>query len=202
MKFTLLENAIDSLKSTYNSLEKYKEIAIGGEHLVKDAVLSLNHANELLFKHVLKEENEFLIFSDIHKYMSAKEKMIEKQKKNVFEVNPNLNTVGFYEAIRRLELLCEKTVPDNFKSALLYINKKRNEITHYEIVMDQDEFRLFIDNLEATYEMTISFFSEYEKELIFLLSEARFEVSLEIIDPDVEAMAHDSYIEYMEEMMP
>ncbi|MBV2197599.1 hypothetical protein KQR56_12340 [Bacillus velezensis] len=95
MKFTLLQNAIDSLKSTYNSLEKYKEIAIGGEHLVKDAVLSLNHANELLFKHVLKEENEFLIFSDIHKYMSAKEKMIEKQKKNVFEVNPNLSTVGF-----------------------------------------------------------------------------------------------------------
>lgn len=49
--------------------------------------------------------------------------------------------------------------------------------------------------------MTISFFSEYEKEIILLLSEARFEVSLEIIDPDVEAMTHDSYMDYMEEMM-
>lgn len=47
--------------------------------------------------------------------------------------------------------------------------------------------------------MTISFFSEYEKEIILLLSEARFEVSLEI--PDVEAMTHDSYMDYMEEMM-
>ncbi|MED1018608.1 hypothetical protein [Bacillus atrophaeus] len=92
-------------------------------------------------------------------------------------------------------------MPDNFKSALLYINKKRNEITHYEIDMDKDEFKLFIENLEAAYEMTISFFSEYEKEIILLLSEARFEVSLEIIDPDVEAMTHDSYMDYMEEMM-
>ncbi|MGG4380170.1 hypothetical protein ABEW22_19100 [Bacillus velezensis] len=202
MKFTLLQNAVDSLKSTYNSLEKYKETIIGRDHLVKDAVLSLNHANELLFKHILKEENEFLIFSDIHKYMSAKEKMIEKKKKNVFEVNPNLNTVGFYEAIRRLELLCEKNVPENFKNALLYINKKRNEITHYEIEMDMDEYQLFIENLEAAYEMTISFFSKYENELTSLLSEARFEVSLEITDPDVEAMAHDSYIDYMETMIP
>lgn len=76
--------------------------------------------------------------------MNAKEKMIEKKKSNVFEVAPRLKTVGFSEAIRRLEILCDIEVPSQLKKSLFYLNGKRNEIMHFEI-----EIKALIEKLQT-----------------------------------------------------
>ncbi|MED4508401.1 hypothetical protein [Bacillus licheniformis] len=128
MKFSLLDNAVDSLRSTFISLGKITELIDGQDHHIKDAILSLNHANELLFKYLLKKDREYLVFKDLNSYMKAKEDMKKRDKKNIFEVAPNLQTVGFSEAIKRLELLCDIEVPEKLKKSLMYLNKKRNEI--------------------------------------------------------------------------
>lgn len=76
MKYGLLENGVDSLKSAYTSIDKISYLHEGIEHNIKDAILSLNHAIEILMKLILKGEREYLIFSDIGKYMNAKKQMI------------------------------------------------------------------------------------------------------------------------------
>ncbi|MGD1413570.1 hypothetical protein [Bacillus stercoris] len=126
MKLTLLETGVDSLKATYNSLEDIDFILEGVEHRVKDSILSLNHANEILFKLLLKQRSEGLVFVDMEAYMNAKAEMNSKEKNNVFEVKPGLQTVGFSEAIRRLELMCDIEVCSFLKRSLNYLKQKRN----------------------------------------------------------------------------
>ncbi|WP_255258845.1 hypothetical protein [Bacillus cereus] len=199
LKYSLLENGIDSLKATYISLETLYELVEGVEHHAKDAILSLNHANELLFKLLLKRNREYLIFSDINSYMNAKEKMITQQKTNIFEIAPGLQTVGFSESIRRLELLCDIEVPSKLKKSLMYLNKKRNEIMHFEIEMSEGEFKALIEKLQVCYELSITFFSQHESDLEDLIAESRFEVTVEdYFEPDVEAMAEDAYADWLE----
>lgn len=58
--------------------------------------------------------------------MNAKAEMNSKEKNNVFEVKPGLQTVGFSEAIRRLELMCDIEVCSFLKRSLNYLKQKRN----------------------------------------------------------------------------
>jgi len=204
LKYSLLDNAVDSLKATFNSLESLKGLLEGKEHHTKDAILSLNHANELLFKLLLKKNKEYLMFNDIEAYMKAKEKMILKEKSTVFEVAPRLSTVGFNEAIRRLELLCDIQVPSNLKKSLFYLNGKRNEIMHFEIEINSGEATALIEKLRTCYELTVNFFAQYEPLLTVAISEARFELTdweaqLYDHDPDVEAMKDEAYLDWMME---
>jgi len=179
MKYTLLENGIDSLKGSYNSLEKLPELQEGIEHNVKDAVLNLNHAIEILFKLILKNQQEYLIFTDLDKYMKAKEKMFVTNKQNVLEANPNLRTVTLHEAISRAELLCDIKIPTEFKTAINYINDKRNQITHYEIILTENEVKELIDNLKVCYELSVEFFENKLGNVFALLEEARFEITVQ-----------------------
>ncbi|PLS07614.1 hypothetical protein [Bacillus halotolerans] len=199
MKLSLLDNGVDSLKATYNSLEDIEYLLVGGEHRIKDAILSLNHANEILFKLLLKQRIECLVFVDIEAYMNAKEEMNAKGKNNVFEVKSGLQTIGFSEAIRRLELLCDIKVCPYLKKGLQYLKQKRNQIMHYEIELNEGEFRALVEKLKECYEYTIRFFSEHISGLSELIEDARFEFySLE--DPDVEAIRDEENIDYLADL--
>lgn len=158
MKLSLLANGIDSLKASYNSLEDIDYLVEGGEHRVKDAILSLNHANEILFKLLLKQKAECLVFVDIKAYMNAKEEMRSRDKSNVFEVKPGLQTIGISEAIKRLELLCDIEVCSYLKRSLDYLKQKRNQIMHYEINLNEGEFKALITKLKNCYENSVRFF--------------------------------------------
>lgn len=199
MNFSLLDNAVDSLKSTYESLYEIKELAVGVEHHAKDAILSLNHANELLFKLLLHKNKEYLIFSDINNYMKAKKKMLEEESDSIFEVAPGLQTVSFSEAVKRLEFLCDISVPDSLQKSLMYLNKIRNQIMHFEVKMSRREFQALIEKLQSSYELTVEFFSTYIDELEELVAEARFEMTVDdYFEPDVEGMVEDSYLDWLE----
>lgn len=201
MKFNLIDNAVDSLKSTYISLNQISELYDGYEHHAKDAILALNHANELLFKVLLRTNKEYLIFTDINKYMDTKEKMLAKGKESIFEVTPNLQTVSFSEAIRRLELLCDFKVSDSLKKSLMYLNKIRNEIMHYEVNLNSGEFHNLIEKMQNCYELTIEFFSAHINELEERIDEARFEITEDDYYDylqDIDDMGKETYMEWLE----
>lgn len=70
MDFTLIGNGIDSLQKGYKKLEQCDELYISKPdekkeryfHL-KDAVLSIHHGVEILMKHILSYESEYLIYA-------------------------------------------------------------------------------------------------------------------------------------------
>lgn len=74
MEFTLLDNGLDSLKKTGDSLERFKDLhRQNSYHLIKDAIIYLNHGIEILLKYILTTHNESLIFKDLKLYMLAKQ---------------------------------------------------------------------------------------------------------------------------------
>ncbi|WCL55966.1 hypothetical protein PNF30_10555 [Bacillus safensis] len=198
MKLTLLDNGIDSVKAAYNALTDIEFNIDEMEHRVKDAVIFLNHANEILFKLLIKQSSsEALNFVNINSYMEAKEKMVKQEKNTVFEIDENLKTIGFFEAIRRLELICDIEVCSYLKRSLRYLNKKRNEIMHYEIHLTESEFKDIVLKLKRCQHYTVNFFSMHIEDFNELLQGARFEFPGN--DPDVEAMHEEAYLEYLEE---
>lgn len=203
MKMTLLDNGLDSLKHAYNALEKVDELMEGVEHNLKDAILSINHAVEILIKLKLRRTNESLIFSDLEKYMKAKETTQHQQASNVLEVDPKLKTVTLNEAIRRLELLCDIHVPGNLKAAINYINQKRNMIMHYEIILTLKEQDDLTKKLKSCYEMSVDFFEQYVGGIKEGLKTARFEQTEEDYwndegEDSYDRMREDALIDHLE----
>lgn len=200
MKYGLLENGIDSLKQAHNCIEKLDAgLQEGVEHNLKDAILSLNHAIEILFKMILREEKEYLIFNDIGIYMKAKKQMIDNGKQNVFETTYDLKTVTLYECVRRLEFLCDIKVPDVLKGAIDDFNKTRNQLMHYGLELSQKEVNLKIRNLKGFYEEAIKFLGDFVVDLDDKLENARFEYSYDDYQNDMaEHYAEMMYDDYRE----
>ncbi|ANU12542.1 hypothetical protein B481_0124 [Planococcus halocryophilus Or1] len=199
MRFNLLTNGIDSLKASFVSIRKLDELAEGVEHNIKDTLIHLNHANEILFKLMLKNQKEYLMFEDISNYMKAKSVMLQQGKSSVLEINPKLKTVNFSTAINRIELLCDIEVSSEFKGALDYLNKKRNQIMHFEIDLNRDEVNELIEKLKICQNLSIEFFNEHLNGIAMLMHAARFEVTVQDF---LSELAHDeaeeSYIDFME----
>ncbi|GAQ19032.1 hypothetical protein OPHB3_2991 [Oceanobacillus picturae] len=196
MRYDLFTNGVDSLKQAYICIEKIGELKEGLEHNVKDSILALNHAFETLFKYILKNENEYLIFSNIDSYMKAKEAMQQQGKSNIFEVRSNLNTVGLSEALRRLELLCNYEISGDLKGATDYLIEIRNKLQHYELIISKDERYTLIEKMKSCYELGVEFLEQYLQHLNEALEEARFEETHEDYWGDYAAdMAYEQYRE-------
>lgn len=204
MRYTLYRNAVDSLAATHVSLEKGNELAggEGAEHHIKDAILSINHATELLFKYLLKEQNEYLIFKDLDAYMKAKKKMIDEKKGNIFEASPNIQTVGFSESIDRLELLCEMKIPDELKKETKYLNNKRNQIMHYEIHMSLQEAEKLIKRIAKCCDLLENFFSNHKEFFKESVGIARAEFTKDDLFGDLNVEVEDSNNNSAEDVRP
>ncbi|MCD9025878.1 hypothetical protein [Cohnella silvisoli] len=181
MKYSLFDNGIDSFKAAFSSIQKIKDLVDGGYHHYKDAILSINHANEVLFKHMLKQRLELLIFEDMKTYISAKSDLKRSGKSNVLEVNPNLKTVNLFDAMKRLRDLCDVEIPEMFFSSILYLNNLRNKIMHYEIELHEEEIENVRKMLESCYTLSIEFFESQLGGIGQALENARYELTSEDI---------------------
>ncbi|GIX60548.1 hypothetical protein BPADB04_55780 [Bacillus paranthracis] len=180
MKFTLLDNGADSLKSAYENLESLKDIAEGGEHRLKDAVIFLNHGVELLLKLILKEHSPSLMFEKINDYLEAKKKLKKTEDaKTVFDINKKLKTVSLLEALTRVEYLCDIDIPDNFRGSILYVNQIRNQFMHYEVELGEHETETLVTKLQMCYEETIEFLENHIEDLDNIIQDSRFELTTE-----------------------
>lgn len=201
IKMNLLENGTDSLKSAYDKMQKLNELEEGLDHYLKDIVFFLNHGIEILFKLILKNKGEELIFSNIKKYNIAKEEQIRMEKDNVFQVNPNLKTVSLMEAIEK----CKKNefeISDEYENSLIYLNKIRNQFMHYEIEISDEEMLRLLIKLQLVYGLSLEFFSKYINNLNEHIDNARFEVEIDDHgDILAELQKEADYERYLEEMM-
>lgn len=201
IKMNLLENGTDSLKSAYDKMQKLNELEEGLDHYLKDIVFFLNHGIEILFKLILKNKGEALIFSNIKKYDIAKEEQIRTEKDNVFQVNPNLKTVSLMEAIEK----CKKNefeISDEYENSLIYLNKMRNQFMHYEIEISDEEMLRLLIKLQLVYGLSLEFFSKYINNLNEHIDNARFEVEIDDHgDILAELQKEADYERYLEEMM-
>ncbi|WP_378127030.1 hypothetical protein [Cohnella boryungensis] len=163
MKYSMLDNGVDSLKATYLSIQNIEiqyDPTLAGYHHIKDAILTINHANEILFKYFLKTKQEHLIYKDITNYINARKQMKENHIAHIMDTKVKLETISFHEAIDRLEYICGEEIPIAFKKLLKDLNNYRNKIMHYEISIEEEEVRKLIHKLKSCYDYTIRFFDE------------------------------------------
>lgn len=198
LKFTLLDNGADSLKSAYENLETLKNIAEGGQHRLKDSVIFLNHGVELLLKLILKKHSPPLMFDKINEYLEAKQKLKKKEDaKTVFDINKKLKTVSLFEALTRVEYLCDIDIPENFRGSILYVNKIRNQFMHYEVELDEQETETLVTKLQICYEETIEFLEKHIEDLDDIIQDSRFELTTEEYEEQQAEIYAEIYYEDM-----
>ncbi|GGH46370.1 hypothetical protein GCM10008014_08990 [Paenibacillus silvae] len=203
----LAENGVDSFKAAFLTMQKIKMLEDGKVHNLKDAVMSLNHGIEILFKLFLKDYDEYLIFADLDKYMTARKIMLSKGLSNVFEANPLLKTITLNEGIRRAKYLCDYDISEDFETVVQYLNKIRNQFMHYEISLSSEEVQELLLKLQIGYELSYEFFVEYNEDLRDMFEDARYEITIDdysdeiaemhrsLIEEDLAEQAYDRYLE-------
>lgn len=211
MQFGLLENGIDSLKVAGDILLKYYQDHKFQKHQIKDAVFSFMHGVEILAKYIIKSENEEMIFENKKEYRLAKEKIKDPNTENVFNINPDLNTISVTKALNLLKngkwKLNEKLYGD-----LTIIKSFRNQLMHYTVDLDEDCFYEFVHLLRTTYHETITFFSknipEFKDTFDKIVREnglTEYEKYLEEMEiqalMSAEDARHDANAEMMEQLM-
>jgi len=211
MQFGLLENGIDSLKVAGDILLEYYQDHEFKNHQIKDAVFSFMHGVEILAKYIIKSENEELIFENKKEYRLAKKNIKDPNTENVFDINPDLNTISISKALKLLKnekwKLNEKLYGD-----LTLIKLFRNQLMHYTVDLDEDSFYDFVHLLRMTYHETITFFNENIPEFKDTFDKivrengiTEYEKYLEEMEVQALMAAEDArldaYVEMMEQLM-
>lgn len=214
MEFTLLDNGIDSLKKTQDSLKRFNELnRQNSYHLLKDAIIYINHGIEILLKYILSSRNESLIFKDIKAYMKAKEQLkhmspkvkgfgtyLERNMPTVFDVpkdklqNKTLETITLREAVDRIEFLCDIEITKEFRDSIYLINKYRNDITHHSIKLTSEEEQKLVKELKILYVNILGFFEGQIPGIYEKVDSERFEVTLAEMEQwqqDIEDFYHE-----------
>ncbi len=127
-KFTLVENALDSLEHAIGHLNLAQSES--GPGTFKRVILDLSHVAELLFKERLRKIHPAFVLSDVDKYPST-----------------TAHTVTAAEALRRLEKIGGVDFKKSDQGALKTIREKRNEIEHYEFEINEAEAKVVIGNV-------------------------------------------------------
>lgn len=177
MNYSLLDNGVDSLKAAFKNIDGFYENGDSGDHFLKDAIIYLNHSNEILLKYLISERSHALLFVDLEKYLKAKETMKQKSFSDIFEADAKLKTITLEEAIRRTELACDLEIPIELKATIFYLLKLRNKLMHYGLTMTIEEGIELVDRLEICYEESIKFFSSQISDLEYRFESSRFILS-------------------------
>lgn len=120
ISFDLIQNAIDSISRAIE-LMAWNEISDEGARL-KQAILNIGHAVELLLKERLRQIHPALIWEDVDKY-------------------PNLDarTVGADKAIHRLRRIGAVPINDDDAELIKSLRNTRNAIEHFSWTTTRDE---------------------------------------------------------------
>jgi len=129
-KFTLVENALESLEHAISHLNNLPKSQNPGSF--KRIILDLAHVAELLFKEKLRQIHPAFVLADVDKYPSL-----------------TAFTVSAAVAVTRLQKIGNIEFDDSDHSALKIIREKRNEIEHYEFTIDESEARVVIGSVLA-----------------------------------------------------
>ncbi|MBD8498643.1 hypothetical protein [Paenibacillus arenosi] len=117
IKMSLLDNAYDYLHNSlyHYHLATHEDYPDDYKRFWKFSIVSIVQSAELMFKEVLKRENEFLIYENI-----------DKPK----------NTVSVSTAIHRLKNIVKVDIDDRDEIVIRRAIELRNLITHFELDLD------------------------------------------------------------------
>ncbi|WP_460408815.1 hypothetical protein [Pseudomonas amygdali] len=153
MKITLIENGLDSLRKGYQFLGEHEKLISNGADdsdlfsVLKDAILNIQHGVEILFKHLLLQKNEFLVYTDISKLKEAYRSKAKGEISELYEAE-GVHTVTFKESIDRLRDICGIPISESLKKKLLKVESWRNKITHSAaIITDDDVPKVLLEHL-------------------------------------------------------
>lgn len=145
MNISLIDNGLDSLEKAYDHLKKYEKVKAAGKgererfFLLKDVTLAVQHGVEILFKCLLRDINEILIYSEVNaKYKQACVKRRAGEIAELYEYD-GVHTVSFSESIDRLVDICDVEIDGKLKANLLKVQKWRNSITHSSATLNEYE---------------------------------------------------------------
>jgi len=194
MEFTLVQNGADSIKKAHLCIQNLDDLIEGIDHNLKDAIIFLNHGIEILFKVMLAKRSTALMFTNIKDYQKAKENLKKSNKKDVFEIDPNLQTVSLKEALTRIEYLCDVEIEESMKSAIFELNMIRNKLMHFSINLEWDEAEKLIFTLQFCYTVVCNFFESHIENFNSYIDSARYEYTVEEYYND-ERVAEEMYEE-------
>lgn len=134
LDMSLEENGLHSLKK---GIDSYQEFQSTYDYwLLKDSIMFFHHGIELLMKEILFKKNQCLILNDVNDVLKN-QLLIKEKEKNILVLDGSTKTVGFLDAIKRIEMFIK---PDSFDKDLHKylkdLNSLRNRITHYKVSLD------------------------------------------------------------------
>ena len=145
MKISLIENGLDSLKKGYDFLTAHEQTQVDHStdmvrfSLLKDSILSVQHGIEILFKYVLRKNNEVLLYSDLNaKLKSAFVSRRNGEIQELFQAD-GVHTVSFKESLERARDICGINIPEKLQKKLLKVEKWRNALMHSAVSLPEQE---------------------------------------------------------------
>lgn len=159
----LFENGKDSLKKSikiFNELNN--RYLYEKEYKLKDVVINLHHSIETIFKYMIKEKNEYLIFDNCEEIFKCRAKSKFNNEKSV-----ELKTIQFLDAVHRVIALYDIGISKQDYNKFILLNKMRNALTHYEKEFTDNEVEhlisLLIPILLSIYKDNISDFDKWAR---------------------------------------
>lgn len=218
MKLNFLNSGIDSLKKGFENLYKYESINYSNYsaknrekrfYFLKDAILFIQHGIEILFKSILIQHSEYLIFSQIDS--NVKKALLQKKQRNlnsVFEsdLKHKIHTVTFIESIERLKIIPSVEISKSLENRLVELESYRNIIMHSEPYLNESQINktldglsddldiFFMKNIGSKYK-TISGYSvliKNMKKYKALLEKKELDLKIHSIDAIIKALKHSN----------
>lgn len=133
----LIDNGKDSLKKSISILNSLGSDRSGlqYQYKLKDIVINLHHSIETIFKYMIKEKNEFLVYSNCEDIFKGK--VIEKFKRTSSRIE--IKTIQFLDAVHRVVVLYNIELKKEDYNKFIMLNSVRNSLTHFEIEFVDNE---------------------------------------------------------------
>ncbi|TKI39924.1 hypothetical protein [Bacillus mycoides] len=140
----ILENGLHSFN---NAVLNFKKLETASqrerEYIIKEALIGLHHSTETLFKYLVKEKLEILIYKDLNDYFTKKTNhILDGNDGDSMEFQSN--TINFMEAINRVVVLYKLKLSISEYRGFKRLNELRNFITHHEYDLTEDPIKFLL----------------------------------------------------------
>ena len=157
-KFTisLRENGEHSFMRSLESYSEYEKTK--DQWLLKDTMMFLHQAIELLMKEMLVQHSPYLIFEELRD-IPKKQKEANQKGIGIFFIDKPPRSVTYEVAIDRVAaFLNPPELADDLEQNLERLNRLRNQLEHYAIDADMQEV---VQLLQTIHKPILSFFEKY-----------------------------------------
>lgn len=161
MQFDLLGNGIDSLKAAGDILMEPDYYYEFRSYEIKDALFHFSHSVEILSKYLLKSDSEIRIYRDPKAYKKAFQRQRAQKLESIFDADSKLKRIGLETALKRLKYDRKFPLGEDLWNSLDEIRCFRNEMMHYSIKFDEEDFIYFVIDFRFTFVKTFFYFNDH-----------------------------------------